>query len=258
MEKPLTFDWLQHCPTHAAAEERLAGLEHFHLGGEAVLEEAVTRLGLPTRRTVIELGCGLGGVGRFLLRRNPELNISGYDTDERLCSINRRINRHLGLEQYRVHQGNLFEAEIPARSSIVVSHIVLIVGLESLRAFLLDKPMDEIWLLEPVRLGAYAYPQIWALSADTDLLTSREAMENCWSNMGFRCEAQADIGSIASNYRAPRGDGDIPSLGEIAPVADFAEKARNGKTALRQRAVSLMAWRYRRISEDEHGRVGGH
>lgn len=245
MEEPLEYGWLQHCPRqHADAEEKLAGLEHFHLGGKAVLEAAVGQLGLPSGTAMVELGCGPGGVGRFLLRRNPDMKITGYDTDARLCAINRTLNRHLGLEQYRICQRSLFEAEIPAGASVIISHIALIVGIEPLSVFLQDKPMAELWLLEPIRTGEYAYPQIWAQSRQADLLESRETLEKNWARTGFRCIAKADLGTAASRYQPPTPDADIPSLAEIAPVSDFRQKVRNGKAALLQQTVGLMAWRY--------------
>lgn len=246
MEEPLKYDWLLDCHSHAIAEERLAGLEHFHLGGKAVLETAAERLGLPTGKNVIELGCGLGGVGRFLLRRKPELRIMGYDTNENLCAINQMLNRHLGLDQYQIRQRDLFEAEIPAGASVVLSHIALIVGVRPMCAFLQDKPVSELWLLEPIRLGEYTYPQIWAQSAEADLLESRETLEAHWAGMGFCCEAEADLSSVACHYQPPKHDASMPSLAEIVPVADFMEKAHNGRVALLQQTIGLMAWRYRR------------
>ncbi|MEM7070185.1 MAG: class I SAM-dependent methyltransferase [Pseudomonadota bacterium] len=245
------LSWLLQCPKdYKIAQKHLVHLEHFHLGGDAILDAAINRIGLPYAKHLIEFGCGLGGVGRFMLLHAPQTKITGYDTHARLCQINQAINKHLNIQQYQVMHQNLFKVNIPDHACLILCHITLMIGIQHLCNYLKNQNIAEIWLLEPVILQSkkYPYPQIWADHQKADKLTNAEQIHTHFKKIGFSCKARTDLSEVAQNFNPPKPVKPIPRLIDIAPIANFYTKIRNGKIALEQRMIGLMAAKYERTA----------
>ncbi len=75
---------------------------------------------LPTKRSVLDLGCGNGVVGIALLRKNPKLTVTFSDTNIRALDITKK---NLKLHKFNalVVQSSLFE-KIPEYFDVILSN----------------------------------------------------------------------------------------------------------------------------------------
>ncbi|QGG79617.1 hypothetical protein GH975_03145 [Litorivicinus lipolyticus] len=236
-----TCEWIRGLPRdYRAAEPALARLEHFHLGGRGLLEQAFAAIE-PPPGDCLELACGVGGVGRFLLSRFAQVrSVQGGDIDPRTLAIANALNRHFELP-YPVGLSDARELRSVSADWVLVSHLLPFVGLEFLPQLARAAAKKPVLLIEPVRLGCFAYPQIWADDASVDRLVEPSALRARLHQAGFRVQHMVDLGHALAApvfYHALAG---VPSLAEVAGLTDFARRARNGRDAVAAGQLSVVA-----------------
>ncbi|MGB0957421.1 MAG: class I SAM-dependent methyltransferase [Litorivicinus sp.] len=216
----------------------MSRLEHFHLGGRAVLDAAFAQ-GVPSGRC-LELASGVGGVGRYLLSRFTEVSaIAGQDLDPAMVRLAGALNRHFGVN-YSLSQGNAEHLAQVDADWVLVSHLLPFVGPDFLPRLARVSGAKPVVFIEPVRLAPYAYPQVWARDAASDRLLSPDSLVARLTAAGF---AVADVQDLAESLAQPLPTAaatGVPSLAEVSGLDQFAQRVANGRDGVRQGQLSAL------------------
>ena len=191
--------------------EALAPYDHFHGRGLEATEDLANRLRISATDHVLDVGSGIGGPARYMVRRFG-CRVSGIDLTAEFCDVARHLASRLGLaERVSFEQGDALampftDATFDGAFSMNVS-----MNIADKRALYREihrvlKPGARLGLLEVVRGrgGEPDYPTPWARTAATSFLaTEAETRENL-AVSGFAIEHLRDTtdASFAWSARA--------------------------------------------------------
>ncbi len=92
--------------TDSVTIEDLAPVDEFHIGGRLATEHMLHRLDFSERDHVLDVGCGLGGVSRYVAS-TYDCSVSGIDLTQEYIDTGRELCRWVGLDsQVTLHQGS--------------------------------------------------------------------------------------------------------------------------------------------------------
>lgn len=74
----------------------LSPYDEMHIGGHAATVDFVSRLGLKTGMSVLDIGAGLGGVARYVAHETGA-NVVGVDLSDVYCDVAAELSRRVGL-----------------------------------------------------------------------------------------------------------------------------------------------------------------
>ncbi len=220
--------------------EDLGPVEEFHIGGRQASADFLDQLDLTSEDSVLDVGCGLGGVARFAASRYGS-HVTGVDLTEEFVQTGRVMNDWLNLQNRIVlEQGSAMALSCPdARfDKAYMMHVGMNIA---------DKPslMKELHrVLKPGgRLGIYdvmrtsaeelTFPVPWASEASGSALATPEEYRLALEAAGFRISAERDRRSFAMEFlsrlqASNSSAGGPPPLGlHIVMGANAGEKIAN-------------------------------
>ena len=191
--------------------EALAPYDHFHGRGLEATEELVDRLHVSDADHIVDIGSGIGGPARYLVRRFG-CRVSGVDLTAEFCGVARHLTSLLGLaERISFEQGDALAMPFEDAAFDRVISMNVSMNIADKRAFYREihrvlKPGARLGLAEVVQGpgGEPDYPTPWARTAETSFLATEAETRANLAASGFAIEHLRDTteASLAWSARA--------------------------------------------------------
>lgn len=213
----------------AARPEDLSPVDEFHIGGFAATEALVAQLDIAPGAAVLDIGCGLGGTARYVVRRTGAV-VTGLDLTEAYVTTARALSAMVGLEQAtRFETGSALAmpfADAGGDAGFDAA-LLLHVGMnipDKPRLFAearrVLKPGGVFAVYEVMRTGEgeLAFPVPWATGEATSFLATPEDYREAARAAGFALVAERERRDFALAFFARvtermQAEGGPPPLG---------------------------------------------
>lgn len=220
--------------------EDLAPVDEFHIGGAAATRAFLGNLGVGAGDHVLDVGCGLGGTGRFAAATYG-CRVTGIDLTREYVETGRELCRWLGLEdRVRLVQGNAMATDFPDDTfdKVFLLHVGMNIpdkaGLAA-EAWRVLKPGGLLGIYDVMRVaeGDLNFPVPWSTTAATSFVATPAEYRSSLEGAGFRLKEEHDRSGVAEEFftnlqGAASRAGDKPPLGlHVLMGADAADKVRN-------------------------------
>ena len=229
----------------------LAAVDEFHIGGRVATESFLDQLDIDDSHHVLDVGCGLGGTGRYAAHRYG-CRVTGIDLTPEFVETGNLLCEWLGLcpqVELAVHDAT----ELPHSDESFDRAFMLHVGMniadkeslcKELHRVVRDGGKVGIYDVMQIQEGELEYPVPWATSsagsAVSTVLTYRAALEDA----GFRIVAERDRKGFSLEFfdmlqKKVAAAGGPPPLGLHILMGDSAAtKVKNMLENIRQDRVA--------------------
>jgi SAM-dependent methyltransferase len=185
----------------------LAPVDEFHIGGRKASEEFVDQLDLAETDHTLDVGCGLGGTGRFVADRYG-CRVTGIDLTPEFVETGRVLCDWVQMaDRVELHQGDALE--MPFQEATFDAAVMLHVGMnipdkEGLCAQVARvlKPGGRFGIYDITRTGdrGLTYPVPWASTPDTDALATADDYREALEMAGFEITAIRNRHGFAMDF----------------------------------------------------------
>jgi MPBQ/MSBQ methyltransferase len=217
----------------------LAPVDEFHIGGRQATVELVDQLDLRPGLRVLDVGCGLGGVSRYLARRFG-VRVTGLDLTPEFVEVARELTARCRLDGLvEVQQASGTDLPFPTGTFDVVCLLHVGMNIEDKATLFAETrrvlvPGGRFGLYEVMRTGdgEVGYPVPWATVAATSFLLGPAGYRRLLGEAGFDVLGERDRREFALDFFAQLQEriaqNGPPPLGlHIVFGADHATKTAN-------------------------------
>ena len=187
--------------------EDLGPVDEFHIGGRIATERFLNDIALGATDHVLDIGCGLGGAGRFAAQQYG-CRVTGIDLTDEYIDAGRKLCEWVGLqEQVCLEQGDA--TATPFSDDKFDKAYMLHVGMNiadkvalffEIRRVLRAGGTFGIYDIMRVGQGELSYPVPWATMADGSALGSLEEYKQALQLAGFTVTAERSRRDFALDY----------------------------------------------------------
>ena len=189
--------------------EDLGPVDEFHIGGRIATERFLNDVALVANDHVLDIGCGLGGAGRFAALQY-DCNVTGIDLTDEYINVGRKLCKWVGLQnRVCLEQGDAIATPFPndrfdkAYMLHVGMNIADKVALFSeIRRVLKADGTFGIYDIMRVGPGELTYPVPWATKADGSALGSRDEYKRALKLAGFTVTVEQNRRDFALEFFA--------------------------------------------------------
>jgi SAM-dependent methyltransferase len=231
--------------------EDLGPVEEFHIGGRQASEEFLDQLELSADDTVLDVGCGLGGVARFAAARYGS-HVTGVDLTQEYIETGQAMTNWIGLQDRvslehgsatdMVFQDETFDKAYMMHVGMNIADKEALVS-EILRVL---RPGGSLGIFDIMSTSneAIKFPVPWATQPDGSSLSSLDDYKQTLSAAGFRVSAERNRHQFAVDFfdqlqeRTSAAGGPPPLglhivMGENAPekISNMVENVREKRIA---------------------------
>ena len=189
--------------------DELPPFDELHIGGPSATEALLAQVALAPGMEVLDIGSGLGGTARYVVRRSGA-TVTGIDLTEELVETARTLSEMVGLgEATRFEVASALD--LPFDDARFDVALLIHVGMnirDKARLFAearrVLKPGGTLALYEVMRIGEgeVAYPVPWAMDAETSFLATPDAYRETARAAGFAVEAERERHAFALDFFA--------------------------------------------------------
>lgn len=189
--------------------DEMPPFDELHIGGAAATEALMAQVPLAPGMEVLDIGSGLGGTARYVVRRCGA-TVTGIDLTEELVETARALSGMVGLgEATRFEVASALDLPFEdARFDVaLLIHVSMNIAdkarlLAEARRVL--KPGGTIALYEVMRTGEgeVVYPVPWAMDAETSFLATPDEYREAAEAAGFAVTAERDRHAFAVDFFA--------------------------------------------------------
>ena len=189
----------------------LAPVDEFHMGGRTATAHIVGLMDLPKGARVLDVGCGLGGVVRYLVAECG-CNATGIDLTPEFVRVAQMLTDRTGLaENVELRIGSALDMPWPDASfdAAVTFHVAMNI---------VDRPRLYEEIARVIRPGGVfanydvmkgpgvgmEFPTPWAETADASFLTTPAEMITLLGHAGFEIIHEEDRSDIAITHHHDR------------------------------------------------------
>lgn len=213
----------------------LERMEEFHSLGRVATVALAQKAGIGPTDSVLDVGCGIGGPSRYLVRATGA-TVTGVDLTAEYCDIARDLNRRTGFDAIDIRQADALDLPFPAEAFDVVwtQHVAMNIA---------DKPALYRELRRVLRPGGRLaffdivggsgeplhFPVFWADTPDLSHLIGADEVRLAVESAGFGVDSWEDLTDAAAAFFKQVAAGPPPDspLGLPLFVSDFPTKAAN-------------------------------
>lgn len=187
--------------------EDLGPVDEFHVGGRAATTELCERLGVTRDDHILDVGCGIGGTGRFITDLSG-CEVTGVDLAPNYISIARVLTEWTGLAGRARHE-TASALDMPFEDGLFDKAVQLHVGMNIADKTALFREVHRVlrpggrfglYDIMSVADGTIEFPVPWAtdesMSFVEDLPTYRDALESA----GFEIAELRNRGQFAIEF----------------------------------------------------------
>ena len=189
--------------------EDLAPVDEFHIGGRVATQALLDQLGLAPGDKVLDIGCGLGGVSRFLAQ-NYDCQVDGIDLTPEFIETGNELCKWVGMQdQVSLRCATALDTrELDGTfDAACMLHVGMNIadkdGLFNEIARVL-KPFAKIAIYDVLRNNdaELAYPVPWANGPDTCAAAGLSDYRAALAEAGFEITSSRDQTSFANAFFA--------------------------------------------------------
>jgi SAM-dependent methyltransferase len=228
----------------------LSSVDEFHIGGRQATVELVDQLDLRPGLRVLDVGCGLGGVSRYLARRFG-VRVAGVDLTPEFVEVAWDLTARCRLDGFvEVQQASGTDLPFPAGTFDAVCLLHVGMNVEDKATLFAEirrvlVPGGRFGLYEVMRTGdgEVGYPVPWATVAATSFLLDPAGYRRLLGDAEFDVFGDRDRREFALDFfaqmRARIAQSGPPPLGlHIVFGTDHAAKTANLIDNLRRREIA--------------------
>lgn len=235
-------DW-----TSVTADD-LKPVDEFHIGGLAATEALLDQLNLQAGQRVLDIGCGIGGTARHLVRRHG-VSVHGVDLTPEFVETARALCAAVGVPA-SFEAGSATDLPVPDHSFDVATLIHVGMNVEDKQAMFEEaarvlRPGGAFAIYDVMAQGEEPidFPVPWSTASDTSFLATPRQYALAADAAGFRIVARRDRGDYARQYfdrlAARAGEGGPPPVGlPLIMGEDAAAKIANLVHNLQRRRIA--------------------
>lgn len=221
---------------HDVSVEDLAPIDEFHIGGREATQAVLDQLGLAAAHEVLDVGCGLGGAGRFAAQRFG-CRIHGIDLTPEYVETGKVLCSWVGLaDRVRLERGDATAIRYGDGTfdRAYMLHVGMNVAEKTILAaelFRVLRPGGLLGIYDVMRVGdgALTYPVPWAADPDRCAVSSVDDYRAALHAAGFQVLAErnrrdfaleffARLRAAAAGAQGPPPLGIHLLMGETAPT----------------------------------------
>lgn len=189
--------------------DEMPPFDEFHIGGSAATEALLAQVAVAPGMEVLDIGSGIGGTARYVVRRSGA-TVTGIDLTEEFVETARTLSAMVGLgEATRFEVASALD--MPFGDDRFDVALLIHVGMNiadkerlfaEIRRVL--KPGGAVAVYEVMRTGEgeLAYPVPWAMDADTSFLATPEAYRAAARSAGFAVTGERNRHAYALEFFA--------------------------------------------------------
>lgn len=236
----------------------LAPIDEFHMGGRAATAHIVGLMDLPGGARVLDIGCGLGGVARYLAAEKG-CRAAGIDLTPEYVDVARMLTERTGLtDRVEFHLGSALDLPFAEASfdAATTFHVAMNIAdrarlyAEAARVVRPGGCFANFDVMKGPAEGM-VFPVPWAESGDTSFLVTPEEMERLLRDSGFDVVHTEDRSELAiAHHRARLAEASAaerPALGlHLLQGETAGVKSRNMVKMLEAKQILLVGMIARR------------
>lgn len=190
----------------ALTHENLKPVDEFHIGGVAATEALLDPLGIGPATRILDLGSGLGGPARFMVRRYGA-RVTGIDLTPDFVETARRLCALVGIEA-DFTAGSALDLPFADASFDLVTLIHVGMNLPDKPRLFSEAarvlaPEGRFAVYDVMRFGAHPeFPLPWATTPGASFLDTPEAYLAAAGAAGLSLVHRADRGAVARAFFA--------------------------------------------------------
>jgi MPBQ/MSBQ methyltransferase len=212
----------------------LSAVDEFHMGGRAATQYVIGLMGLRPGARVLDVGCGLGGVARYLAGECG-CRVTGVDLTPEYVRVARMLTEMTQLSgNIDFHTGSALDLPFPDDTfdAAVTFHVAMNIE---------DRPRLYAEVARVIRPGGLfaiydvmkgskegmCFPVPWAETAQTSFLVTPDAMRQLLAQAGFDIVHEEDRRAVGLEHHRSRVAG-LSAAGGPPPLGSHLLQ---GKTA---------------------------
>lgn len=220
--------------------EDLGPVEEFHIGGREASADFLDQLDLAPHESVLDVGCGLGGVARFAASRYGS-HVTGVDLTPEYVHVGQVMNTWVNLQDRIIlEQGSAtaMRYEDASFDKAYMMHVGMNIADKSSlmkELFRVLKPGGRLGVFDIMRTlgGELTFPVPWANEPSGSALATVDEYKLALETAGFQVSGERNRHDLAVNFfdklkASTMAAGGPPPLGlHIVLGADAAQKTAN-------------------------------
>lgn len=230
----------------------LAPVDEFHMGGRAATQHVIGMMSLPNNAHVLDVGCGLGGVARYLAGECG-CRATGIDLTDEYVRVGTMLTERTGLaDKVDLHVGSALALPWPEATfdAAVTFHVAMNIAdrprlYGEIARVLRPEGMFAIYDVMKGPTEGLLFPLPWAETEKTSFLVTAREMRNLLDNAGFEIIREEDRREIALGHHRERlaaqsAAGGPPPLGlHLLQGQTASLKSRNMVNMLEDNQITL-------------------
>jgi ubiquinone/menaquinone biosynthesis C-methylase UbiE len=220
--------------------DELSLVDEFHIGGRGATEHFFPQLEFESGKSVLDIGCGIGGGARFAAAKY-DVKVEGVDLTDSYIEAGKVLNKWVGMEdQVSLQIGDAMSLSYSDESFDGAFTMHVCMNIEDKvsvfeEAFRVLKPGSVFGVYDVTKYsdGDCVFPLPWASDETTSFLATSDQYVQALESAGFIVESVVDRHEFAVEFfeavKAKMADADgPPPLGiHVLMGADASTKVKN-------------------------------